>query len=95
MNSTLCSIVELVECQAEAIPAHPLSHSVLSDMGGSGDQFCGELARDQIGDRVSLLPVPARAFLGYRQADSWQVWGLSHAGRGRVVREEDADLLMG
>lgn len=95
MNSTLCSIVELVECQAEAIPAHPLSHSVLSDMGESGHQFCGELARDQIGDRVSLLPVPARAFLGYRQADSWQVWGLSHAGRGRVVREEDADLLMG
>lgn len=66
MNSTLCSIVELVECQAEAVPAHPLSHSVLSDMGGSGDQFRGELGQDQIGDRVSLLPVLARAFLGYR-----------------------------
>lgn len=46
MNSTLCSIVELVECQAEAIPAHPLSHSVLLDMGGSGDQICGELGQD-------------------------------------------------
>lgn len=92
MNSTLCSIVELVECQAEAIPAHPLSHSVLLDMGGSEDQICGELGQDQIGDRVSLLPVPARAFLGYRQTDSWQVWGLSRASRGRVVREEDADL---
>lgn len=66
MNSTLCSIVELVECQAEAVPAHPLSHWVLSDMGESGDQFRGELGQDQIGDRVSLLPVPARAFLGYR-----------------------------
>lgn len=66
MNSTLCSIVELVECQAGAIPAHLLSHLVLLDMGGSGDQVCGGLVQDQIEDRVSLLSIPARAFLGYR-----------------------------
>lgn len=79
-NPASCAIVELVDYEARAVPAHSLSQSwTWVDPGVSSAE---NWAKVRLGVRISLLPVLVRGFRGYTQAGPWQVWGLSHEDSG-------------